>query len=221
MEQYQPTTNYERLWLQYLENQGDRKIEQIATYHSLMATTEQATKLWGEPDEVWDRNKYCYGELWHVRDKVHKDSETQQNLKEKVFKNNSLENPYYFITINYPADLLGLHRIKEITTNINKLEWIKTIEYVYEYHTKGGGHPHCHMLITTEEKMPKSRIIDKIFAVKNIKKLIPGKQSIDVADNYNKTIQVYRDYIDGHKRESKTENCQKDAEWRIQNNLND
>jgi hypothetical protein len=129
-------------------------------------------------------------------------------------------NPYFFVTINYPKECEEYEQMKQIVTNINNLDWIESIEYVFEYHTKSGGHPHCHMLITTKEKMPPSKVLDKIFIVKGLRKLIPGKQSVDLAKNRDKTLQHYRDYINGAKTESKTENCFKDQEWRIKNNLN-
>lgn len=158
----------------------------------------------------------CQTYLRDIRYKADVNNPVKVALRETLGASASL---YYFVTINYPAELTDLHRIKEITTNINKLEWIESIEYVYEFYTKSGGHPHCHMLIIPKEKMPKSRVIDKIFAVKGLKKLVPGKQAIDVADNRDKTIQDYRNYINGAKRESKTGFVAQDIEWRQLNGL--
>ena len=224
--EYNGELDYERLLVTHYNNKPNhRGDEDLERYYSEIEIMKHYEKNWEhyicgeEPEEKINYNKYAYVLLWQERDKCRKDSENQKTLME-VFKGSTENPPFYFITINYPKELSQLKLLKEITVNISNQAWVETIEYVYEYHTKNGGHPHCHMLIIAREKMPPSKVIDKIFAVKGLKKLIAGKQCIDLAKNRDKTIQDYRNYINGAKKDSKKENCQLDEEWRIENNLN-
>jgi len=216
--EYTSDVDYEPLLLTFYDNKpnhkGDEDTQRWIDCKEILIDYQRCNP---HEDKI-DFNKLAFVHLREERSRIVKESSVQQKLKE-ILKPVVENSPFYFITINYPKELTELEKLKEITSNISQLQWIDTIEYVYEYHTKTGGHPHCHMLIVAREKMPPSKVIDKIFAVKGLKKLIAGKQCVDLAKNRDKTLQNYRDYINGAKTESKTENCELDREWRIKNNL--
>ena len=127
--------------------------------------------------------------------------------------------PFYFVTVNYSKDFTDFEAMKKVVSALEALKWIKEIECVHEYHGTDSNHPHTHMLIIGRKKMPPSEVIDKVYAVKGLAKLIGGKNFVHLAKNRDKTISDYRAYIQGAKTDTKLENVAKDIEWRQKNNL--
>lgn len=130
------------------------------------------------------------------------------------------ESPYYFVTINYAKDFIKFEEMRNVVAALSGLKWVKHLDCVHEFYGKDSNHPHTHMLITTHKKMPPSEVIDKVYAVKGLAKLIGGKNFVHLAKNRDKTANDYRAYIQGAKTDSKLENVAKDIEWREKNNLN-
>jgi len=111
-----------------------------------------------------------------------------------------------FITIGFNHQTWSPQKCHAAIENLLTLTFIKSCIGVFELHRENGVHPHVHLLITTDKKYPKSKIIDKIYLAKSIKDLVVGKQFIDykIAEPY------HQQYIGGNKQESKLQYVNQD-----------
>jgi len=127
--------------------------------------------------------------------------------------------PYYFVTVNYPKEFENWEYMNSLVDTLGKQAWAGKVDHVHEFHGSDGNHPHTHFLITATRKLIPSEIIDKVYALKGLKKHIGGKNFIHLAKNRDKTIEDYTAYIVGAKTDTKLENVTKDILWRQENNL--
>jgi len=120
-----------------------------------------------------------------------------------------------FITIGFNHQTWTPNLCHKAIENLLKLTFIQEATAVFELHRENGEHPHVHLLITTDKKYPKSRIIDRVYASKGIKDLIVGKQFIDY-----KIAEAYHvGYIAGYKKEEKMKYVEMDNSWKITQGL--
>lgn len=126
---------------------------------------------------------------------------------------------YAFITIGYNDDTITIDAMKSIIEKIKGLPcWLDFI-YVHEKHRHTGIHHHTHILAKFDRTLYKSKIIQYIWQIKNIKKYVLSKPFIDVRMNDGISYQNRLKYINGDKQESKLKYIELDRQWRKENNL--
>jgi len=120
----------------------------------------------------------------------------------------------HFITIGFNHQTWSITKCVAVIEKIMSFDWIVKGRAVFELYRSNGEHPHCHFLIESLE--PKSKIIEKIWATRGIKKVVLAKSFIDHKEvNHN-----HSKYIMGIKQDSKMPFVEKDREWREANNIN-
>jgi len=119
----------------------------------------------------------------------------------------------HFVTIGFNHQTWSVATCVAVIKRILALSWIDNATAVFELHRENGEHPHCHFLIDT--KFTKSKILEKLWAVRDIKRIVLQKAFIDY-----KVAQPYHvKYIHGDKVEEKMPFVEKDKLWRQQNNI--
>lgn len=98
------------------------------------------------------------------------------------------------------------------------------LTYCYEYYTEKGNHPHVHMLVELKRTgtIPMSSIQDKVFQQKKLKEYMTIYYQFSWASLYDKRCQkraVLMAYLSGDKIETKAIKCEKDKQFRQENNL--
>jgi len=129
---------------------------------------------------------------------------------------------WYFITVGYDDKIITETLIRKYSQRIATSAYFDSCEYVNEKFRKDDKgniyiHHHTHFLVKCD--LPKSRLIDRVFAT--VKKVVQSKNFIDIK-GYKDNVGSYDDklkYIRGDKIESKMECVLMDREWRNTNNL--
>jgi len=120
-----------------------------------------------------------------------------------------------FVTIGFNHQTWDIPSCVKVIENITTLGWIGSIHAVFELHRTNGLHPHVHMLITPNEPLTKSKIIEKIWAAKGLKKVCLKKSFID----YKIAADYHHKYINLEKTEDKMQYVLQDIEWRSKNGI--
>lgn len=129
--------------------------------------------------------------------------------------NPTIEKPDWFITIGFNHQTWDVPKCKDVILKVLQLPFIKSCEAVFELHRENGLHPHCHFYVETHSKIPKSKILEKIWASAGIKKVVLAKNFIDI-----KVAQpVHLGYIKGNKQDKKLPYVEQDKKWREENNI--
>lgn len=119
----------------------------------------------------------------------------------------------HFVTIGFNHQTWSIDKCVKVIETIMSFDWIEKGKAVFELHRANGQHPHCHFLI--DSILPKSKILEKLWATKGIKKIVLNKSFIDYkSENHN-----HRNYINGQKTEDKMEYVRMDEKWREANNI--
>lgn len=118
-----------------------------------------------------------------------------------------------FVTIGFNHQTWSIPGCVKVIQKICSFDWILSIRAVFELHRDNGLHPHVHMLITPNVPLPKSKMIEKIWATAGIKKVCLKKSFID----YKVAAEYHHKYILGDKQESKMKYVLEDIKWRDQN----
>lgn len=149
------------------------------------------------------------------RRKLLKNSEAISQLKREDIKYLKLNSDKLFITIGFNHQTWTIPSCIKVIENILSLDWIKNARARFELFRENGEHPHCHFLIETTHQIPKSKVLEKLWAVKGIKKVVMTKSFIDfkVAGDH------HVDYIAGIKTAEKMQHVERDIEWRDNNNI--
>ena len=119
----------------------------------------------------------------------------------------------HFVTIGFNHQTWNIPQCVGVIETIMSCDWITSGRAVFELHRSNGLHPHCHFLI--DSVLPKSKILEKIWAIKNIKKVVLNKSFID----YKIKNQSHDNYIHGNKVEEKMQYVELDRIWRDKNNI--
>lgn len=122
----------------------------------------------------------------------------------------------YFVTIGFNHQDFDLEKAKALVDHINNLPWIKAFKANFEYHRTNGIHPHIHYLLLVDD-LAKSKVVEYLWSVRGIKKLVVNKQSIDVRIPNSSTL----NYIQLIKAPEKMECVEKDKVWRKENQIPD
>jgi len=148
----------------------------------------------------------------------------EKKIVQSITEKQSDEDLWAFITIGFNEQTITNNSMKTVSENVSRLPYFKTCEYVLEKHRENGIHHHTHFLVTFNKKEYKSKLIDWIYQVKGMKAVCLGKNFIDVIGPLNKkkqyqTIELYREYIKGNKKDAKQSYVLQDRQWRLENNL--
>jgi len=161
---------------------GGRVISHYDTMSSLYNMNPNSHKL----AEVWFRDDVRYHNSLALR--IHQYE--AEFLKEMP--------RCYFATIGF-ADKSDIKTLHNIVQTILSFDWLVKCLAVLEFNTDKGLHPHLHMYIHCN--LPKSKVIEKLFATKGLKKVCSGKNFIDCKQG----LPYHKDYVLGNKQESKEE----------------
>lgn len=129
---------------------------------------------------------------------------------------------WYFITVGYDDENITVDKIRKYSLAVANSKYLDDVKYVNEKFRKNDKgeiyvHHHTHFLVKCE--LPRSRVIDKVYATVN--KVVKGKNFVDVKSSKDR-VGSYQDklkYINGDKQESKMECVRLDRIWRSENNL--
>lgn len=120
-----------------------------------------------------------------------------------------------FLTIGFNHQTWNVQACKDIIDKIMNLPFIEKCEAVFEYYRENGQHPHCHFYIVTTNKIPKSKVLEKVWAVAGIKKVVLNKNFID----FKIAKEQHKGYVRGVKRDDKLQYVGLDRIWREANNI--
>lgn len=130
----------------------------------------------------------------------------------------------YFITLNFNHKTFDPKRCMELVKTFPKYtKWFKGYVGKFEFFRRDKTtkkiyeHPHFHFILETACGFPNSKLVEKIFAVKDMKKYVDTKNYIQI-DKYGPWT---KDYMNGIKTEEKMECVEKDVSWRKKNNIPD
>ena len=124
-------------------------------------------------------------------------------------------NKKFFITIGFNHQTWSVSQCISVIQNVLDNKIILSGKAVFELYRTNGEHPHCHFLVELSESIPRSKLAEKIFAVKGIKKVVLKKTFIDIKES-----QPYHEkYINGDKIEEKMKLCNLDFLFREKNNI--
>jgi len=119
----------------------------------------------------------------------------------------------YFCTIGFNHQTWSVDKCVTVINTILSFPWVEKCRAVFEYHRENGEHPHCHLLITCQ--IQKSKVVEKLWATKGIKKVCLKKTFIDVKP----AIPAHYKYILLDKQESKLNYVKLDRSWRLFNQI--
>lgn len=150
--------------------------------------------------------------------KVDIDAFAIKKLEKEAMAGIDLEG-FAFVTIGYNEQTINPAKMKEIENRLRRQpHWI-SVESVHEKHRENGIHHHTHFLIKWKGYLTKGKIIQYIYQIKDIKKVVLSKSFIDVKMQDGVSYEDRLKYIRGDKTESKMQYVRKDIEWRQLNNL--
>lgn len=138
-----------------------------------------------------------------------------KELNKQDIKDLNSETNKLFITIGFNHQTWEIKKCQQVIETIISFDWIKNVKAKFELFRENGQHPHCHFLLETTHQISKSKVLEKLWAAKGIKKIVLKKSFID----YKIAASYHDDYIDGIKSVEKMLLVQKDVEWRHDNNI--
>jgi len=142
----------------------------------------------------------------------------------------SPDTDYMFITIGFDdnsgIDYPIMQKLADKVCLLYGGRWAKKVDYVCEKNraTADGTiyhHHHIHLLVIINEYQRKSKVIEGIMKIRDMKKYVRQKEFIDIktpkAKEFDKRAQPYAvcyNYVKGLKTSAKTNCLQLDKEWR-------
>lgn len=144
--------------------------------------------------------------------KEHKELEQMQKLLLGTFSDKPNK---WFFTIGFNHQTFNIPAAVSVIRSICNNKIFKNIRGVFEMFRENGEHPHVHFLAELNEPLPKSKLVEKIWATKGIKKIVLKKTFVDI----KKAEDYHENYILGIKKKEKLEFIQKDKEFRKKNNI--
>lgn len=139
---------------------------------------------------------------------------------------------YAFVTIGFDdksgIDYPTMQRLADKVCLLNGGKWVKKCDFVLEKHRASPDgtvyhHHHAHFLVLVNEYLRKSKVIECILKIRDMKKYVRGAEFIDIktpkAKEFAHRAQPYAvlyNYVKGLKTSSKSNCLQLDREWREQ-----
>lgn len=215
MAEYDPSTNYVKLHLEWIranprfkpKNGLDAPVNgkpHYETYYDQMAGMYReltAPNVWAHM-ALRDDVKWKSGARQDINDQVNQMFGITK--KEEFFK--------FFVTFNFAEDLFKPDKVLADVNAYIKKSWIKSVHGAFEYWTENGHHPHFMMVIAVDKY--KNKMLDKMKE-SSLAKYCKNKEAIDV----KKAKPCHEDYVSLDKDPKKSEYLEKDILWRIDNNL--
>jgi len=126
----------------------------------------------------------------------------------------SVKNTDFFVTIGFNHQTYSISKCTSLINNLIKCDWVISCRAIFEFHRENGEHPHAHFYLCTNQQY-KSKIVEKIWAIKGIKSICLKKSFIDCKS----AAPYHKDYINLNKTESKLQYIEKDRIWRLANSI--
>lgn len=213
MKEFEEGIDYKTLHLQWLAaNKGYRPKgwQQTPQY---MSYYDQMNQMYYSSDAVIKSQKSAY--LWF------RDDYRWQNCKsdikqqaEDLFGKGDADVNEWFVTIGFNHQTFDPQKAHSYVTKLFEKEFVIDAYGTFEFHTETGEHPHFMFYLKSDCKT-KGRVVDRIFQSAGSKKIILGKNFIDV----RRFEARHTDYLNGNKSEDKMLYVQQDIAWRAVNNL--
>lgn len=222
--EYNENINWETEWFAFMDiyklwrvelfdnKQTAGKTVQLAIKESLLAHFT-GNKL-QQREITWQ--KYCHSCLCLNIRKKQQGAQKRSWQSEQCLYANS-----FLLTINLKSER-NMTDIHEVASFIcNEFKWIEYAEYVLEYHTDTGGHPHAHILCYSNNPRCNCKSNIKNMLIRNNK--ITNKTLRKLLDDNAPSINIVmgnknsQNYIDGNKQEKKE--CNTEADRLLRENL--
>ena len=173
------------------------------TYHETMAFLYSSQPLINQEAQIWFDHD------------VQKYEETQELIRTTVLRAQQVAHlgadiDPLFITLGFNHQTWSIPRCLKVIQCIQDLGWVQSLRAVFELHRENGLHPHVHIYIEPNVKYSKSKVLEKLWAVAGIKRVILQKSFID----YKIAMPYHLDYIMLRKKEEKMYYVNKDTQWR-------
>jgi len=159
--------------------------------------TNECAKMFFDSDRKWFDSSNSI-----IKEMVKQDRKGQDSQK-------------LFITIGFNHQTWSIPECVKVIEKIKQYDWIKGLKARFELHRTNGEHPHVHFLIELNEQIPKSKVLEKLWATKGIKKICLAKSFID----YKLAQDYHNAYIMLDKCDEKMDCVNKDIKWRSENNI--
>jgi len=156
-------------------------------------------------------NSYQLAEGW-FRDDVRHFNTVQQRMRQCEYDFSRDAPKCYFLTVNF-ANQTTVDQARQIADRILTYEWCIKLQGVLEFNTAEGYHPHFHAVIYTN--VTRSKLIEKVFAVKDLKKYCSKKNFIDAKEG----LPYHLEYVKGIKTDTKEAYILADRELRDKHNI--
>jgi len=151
-----------------------------------------------------------------IVDGMRRNDEAFQKQITDYAKSSSVPDKYsFFVTIGFNHQTWSILKCVEVICRILAFDWIVSCRAIFEIHRENGEHPHVHFLLTTDGIKHRSKVIEKLWATRDIKKVVLRKSFIDVktAADYHKK------YIMLDKIPEKLVYVERDKIWRLENSI--
>ena len=177
---------------------------------------EEIKAVWNDiqriaPLEIPAGQDWCKGELTRIKERKERAREEQIALADFM---GTSGDKVYFLTVNYPDKHTNFGWMEELAQNIKAKEFVKRIEWIHEYYTSEGHHPHTHFVLTLHKKLAPSKLAQYVYETKGIKKYCEGMNFVQVEKDTSRSWTDRASYIHGDKKDSKTGYVTQDMTWR-------
>ena len=206
--EYNSELDYVSLHLEFLQKHPNfqKGVYYPLTYSDIMRETWSAN--------LPEKNRAAYKWMMGDMAKLFK-SETVLNNIEKQFKStfSAIENntnTTYFVTLNFDNETFKSETAVKVIQRLVNKDYIKGLKGIFEYNTEEGTHPHFMARLEVNGRLPKGKLIQRIYQSAGIKNLIKGVNFIDV-----KPYGPHHDnYLDLVKTDKKQQYLDLDVAWR-------
>lgn len=195
---------------------------------------QDAYLLWlrNHPHYTWDGSTGTQlADTFQETFKMLRDSDIKENIAtsmlkfhmeryneiQRILSCKTEDNKTYFVTIGFNHQTWDIPHCCELIQRVVDASWVAKGQGKFELYRANGEHPHAHFILELENAMPKSKVVEKIYKLKGMKKFVLKKNFIDI----KATNEQHKLYITGIKQEAKMPYVKKDEEWRNRNNVPD
>lgn len=183
------------------------------TRHSVLEQVE----MWYQnvrslrPDMLQDLAKYNYiRDVQRMENMVTNLTNIHNEIKRLASVKQGKE---YFVTLGFNHQTFTISKALMVMEKIKSFDWVHSCRAVLENFRENGQHPHTHFYIKTD--LPKSKVLEKLWATSGIKTIILKKSFIDIKP----AEECHKKYIMLEKKDIKMSYVSQDEEWRKENNI--
>lgn len=175
--EYDEQTDFSQQYIQFMDTYKLWKPEEFLgkmitgrEYHKLLIV-QMSSNIYITKNDI---NRYSYKLLeWAIK-KYKKDSVPVWLSEEAKYQYKTM------ITVNLPDDRTLTDAVECASSMLSAMSWVERAEYVVEYHTEQGNHPHAHIIVMTGNARYKS-VSNVVCAIKDMTR---NKWKLSVLNKY-------------------------------------